>query len=405
MKVDRDQFMDQGYLILRDFIPLDRLEALRASCETILERQKVNWARERGPDDPPGGEYEKARQPRVFMEVPGIIDEETANVVEDFWVADETLDTASQILCNPEPNVTRMMMMCSPVRDWPGGTGWHRDIHPVDMAPLDALTADILENGPRYTQWNVPLYDDDVLWVVPGSHRRRNSEEENDELLKDHKKPVSSGVPVELKAGDGVIYSNFLIHTGSNYTTKMRRTLHGGHAIYSSYPEFAFADTLAPWARERFESFAARGERMQDKTESTLRAVLNRDEAGYRAGLESLQPGAGPHGRTVLTIYLSKTALHMRTRKDSDFAVTAPVRFRASSPEPITLNWGPDFADRFTKEESVTLWDRFEGLDTMLQDDMEMFEPAFQSGPMHYYFNELPDGADAETFIASWASG
>ena len=26
--------------------------------------------------------------------------------------------------------------------------------------------------------------------------------------------------PVELKAGDGVIYSNFLIHTGSNYTTK-----------------------------------------------------------------------------------------------------------------------------------------------------------------------------------------
>ena len=133
--------------------------------------------------------------------------------------------------------------------------------------------------------------------------------------------------------------------------------------------------------------------------------MLNRDEAGYRAGLESLQPGAGPHGRTVLTIYLSKAALHMRTRKDSDFAVTAPVRFRASSPEPITLNWGPDFADRFTKQESVTLWDRFEGLDIKLQDDVEMFEPAFQSGPMHYYFNELPDGADAETFIASWASG
>ena len=95
----------------------------------------------------------------------------------------------------------------------------------------------------------------------------------------------------------------------------------------------------------------------------------------------------------------------MRTLKDPDFAVTAPVRFRAKRPEPISLNWGPDFADRFTKEESVTLWDRFEGLDTMLQDDVEMFEPAFQSGPMHYYFNDLPEGADAERFIASWASG
>ena len=31
-----------------------------------------------------------------------------------------------------------------------------------------------------------------------------------------------------------------------------------------------------------------------------------------------------------------------------------------------------------------------------------MFEPAFQGRPMHYYFNELPVGLDAESFIASW---
>ena len=140
---------------------------------------------ERGPDDPPGGVYETHRQPRVFFEWPGLIDEETSNVIEDFWVADETLDTASQLLCNPEPNVTQMMMMCNPVRDHPGGTGWHRDVHPVDMAPMDALAADLTENGPRYTQWNVPLYDDNVLWVVPGSHRRRNTEGENAELHAD----------------------------------------------------------------------------------------------------------------------------------------------------------------------------------------------------------------------------
>ena len=71
MKVDRDQFMDQGYLIFRNLIPSDRLESMRASCETMLERQKVNWARERGPDDPPGGEYEKVRQPRVMMKASG----------------------------------------------------------------------------------------------------------------------------------------------------------------------------------------------------------------------------------------------------------------------------------------------------------------------------------------------
>ena len=403
MKVDRDQFMDQGYLVLRDVIPPDKLEAMRASCETILERQKVVWARERKPGDPAGGMYETHRQPRVFIQQPGLIDDETANVIEDFWVADETLDTASRLLANPEPNVTQMMMMCNPVRDYPEGTGWHRDVHPVDMAPMDALAADFMENGPRYTQWNVPMYDDSVLWVVPGSHRRRNTEQENAELINDRKASVTGGISVELNAGDGVIYSNFLIHTGSNYTTKMRRTLHGGHAIFGNEPDLGFTESLAPWARERFESFAARTERMVDLTESTLRAVIEKDAEHYRAGMESLQPGAGPSGKTVLTIYLSKAALHVRVLRDPGFEATKSTRGRAMGPHPITLNWGPEFADRFTVEESQILWRRFEALDTMLQDNVEMFEPAFQSGPMHYYFNQLPDGVDTESFVASWA--
>ena len=412
MKVDRDRFMEQGYLVLRNVIPADKLEAMRASCETILDRQKGVWASQRGPGDPPGGQYETVRQPRVIMERPGLIDEETANVVEDFWVADETLDIAGQLLCNPQPNVTNMMMMCNPVRDWPGGTGWHRDVHPVDMAPMDALAADVIENGPRYTQWNVPMYDDSVLWVVPGSHRRRNTERENAEFMKDmagdaevsneRLQTAAEGIAVELNAGDGVIYSNFLLHTGSNYTTKKRRTLHGGHAIFGQYPEMGFADSLAPAAREKFETFASRGAQMKDATEAALRAVIARDPAAYRASLASLQPGAGPHGRTVLTIYLSKAALHIRALKDPKFDATEETRRRASSSHPITLNWGPEFADRFTFEESRALWARFEPLDAMLQGDEEMFEPSFQSGPMRYYFSDLLDGVDTEAFIAGW---
>ena len=85
MKVDRDRFMDEGYLILRDFLSPTRLESMRATYETILDRQKVIWARERGPDDPPGGVWETARQPRLQLTQSGLIDEETANVVEDFW--------------------------------------------------------------------------------------------------------------------------------------------------------------------------------------------------------------------------------------------------------------------------------------------------------------------------------
>ena len=405
MKVDGDRFIDQGYLILRDVIPPDKLETVRASCETILERQKAVWARERKPDDPPGGLYETDRQPRVILEEPGLIDVETANVVEDFWVADETLDTASRLLCNPEPHVEKMMMMCNPVRDWPGGTGWHRDVYPADMAPMEALAADFVENGPKYVQWNVPMYDDSVLWVVPGSHRRRSSEQETSDLLDDIAKPVTGGIPVELNAGDGVIYSNYLLHTGSNYTTKKRRTIHGGHTVFAYYAELGFTESLAPWARERFEDSARQSERLEDLTESTLRAAIGKDAAAYLAGLESIQPGAGPNGKAVLTIYLSKAALNIRILRDPSFGVSERRRVRAGSPHPITLNWGPEFAERFTAGESATLWSRFEGLDDLLHDDVEMFEPAFRSGPMYYYFNEVPDGVDTEAFIASWAIG
>ena len=81
------------------------------------------------------------------------------------------------------------------------------------------------------------------------------------------------------------------------------------------------------------------------------------------------------------------TSGHSRTR---EFDVTEDTRRRAASTHAITLNWGPEFADRFTLEESRTLWGRFEPLDAMLQGDEEMFEPSFQSGPMRYYYSDLP---------------
>ena len=245
MQVDRDLFMEQGFLILRDFIPRDKLDAIRASAEIMLERQKEIWRRERKPGDPPGGEWETAQQPRVMMELPGIIDEQTANVVEDFWIDDATLEVVGQLISG-EPMIHSMMMLCSPpVEDHPGGTGWHRDFSALRTAPLAALQADLIENGPRYTQWNVPLYDDNVLWIVPGSHRRLNTPEEDAALRRSTKEPVPGGVAIELRAGDAAVYSHYLLHWGSNYTTRLRRTLHGGHVTLAEFDDLSFAEGLS----------------------------------------------------------------------------------------------------------------------------------------------------------------
>ena len=96
--------------------------------------------------------------------------------------------------------------------------------------------------------------------------------------------------------------------------------------------------------------------------------------------------GAGPHGRTTLTIYLSKVALQMRILKDRDHGPLDDLHRWVEGEHDITLNWGPDFTARFTAEEAATLWSRFKGMDAALQSDVDVFEPAFQARPMRYLF-------------------
>ncbi len=402
MAVNRDQFMEQGFLILRNVIPPDELDAARASYEALLERQKAVWAGERKPDDPPGGAWETSPQPRMNIGNPGLLDEKTANAV-DVWLHENTVGVSSQLLCRPEASVTEMNVMCSPVRDR-GPANWHRDVHPIDMAPLQVLQEDVMENGPRYVQWNIPLYDDNVLWVVPGSHRRLNTEEENRQLSADPRAPLTGGIPAELKAGDGVVYINYITHWGSNYSSKLRRTIVGGHSIYPYFKDLEFAKYLSPSAQATFDRWAARSRRLQDLTESTLRAVINKDASAYQAGLDKLQPGVGEKGKLTLTIYLCKAAKQISFLKNPDsVSMTEDARRRAMGPHPITLNWGPEFAGRFSLDDAKTLWERFKALDAKLQSPEEVFVPGFQSGPMRYYFNEAPADFGLKEFVASWS--
>ena len=262
-------------------------------------------------------------------------------------------------------------------------------------------------------QWNIPLYDDDVLWMVPGSHRRVNTETEDRELLEDPRRALTSGVPVELNAGDGVVYVNYMLHWGSAYSPKIRRTIHGGHSIFPYYPDMSFSEYLSPEARTLFTQWDQRGAELQDWTEAGLRAVLNGDAGAYETALGALQPGVGEDGKMVLSIYLCKAALHILVVKHHNSAatngssdplagITADYRSRALRAHPISINWGPQFAARFTVDEAAALHRRFATLDRKLKAEENHFAPGFQSSPMRYFFNEMPVDFTLEEFIASW---
>ena len=402
MKIEQQQLLDDGFILLHQVIPPDQLTPLRSAIETLVERQKEIWARERQKDDPPGGQWETGAQPRLGH-YQDLIDDATANTVEA-WLHENTLGVSRQLMSVPEQTgIAGMMLMCSPQRDH-GPAAWHRDVHPIDMAPLGNLQADLMENGPKYLQWNIPLYDDDVLWVVPGSHRRLNSAAENEQLGSDPHGPLPGGVPVKLKAGDGVVYSNYLLHWGSSYSPKLRRTLHGGHTIFPYYRDLDFTRFLSPEGRNSFIDWGQKSAEMQDLTERALRAIIDREADAYHAAVEALQPGAGPAGQMVQAIYLCKAACHIATLNKSDpDKVPRDLVMRAQSPHSISINWGPQFAARFSPGEADCLWQRCSTLDARLQADAEHFVPGFQAQPMHYYFEAMPTPFGVEHFISSWS--
>ncbi|MDE0218589.1 MAG: hypothetical protein OXJ90_04895 [Spirochaetaceae bacterium] len=403
--IDRDRFLREGYLVVPEVIEPARLPEVRRAYEILVERQRAVWAAEREPGDPPGGMWETARQPRLHLsrELGAQVDGSCAAAVE-IWTRDRLRAVADRLLGVEDAGATELMMMCSPVRDH-GPANWHRDIHPIDTAPLRGYIDDIVENGPAYIQWNIPLYDDDVLWVMPGTHVRVNTDRENRLLLEDNRRPLPDAVQTHLRAGDGVVYITPILHWGSNYSARLRRTVHGGFSPFALREEDPFVDHLQPPAQEIFRRWRRASDIKKDRTEAALRAALAGDASAYDRALAALRPGVAEKGKLLQTVFLTKAALFIRLCKRPELRSTVPERVAASSAtqHPITLNYGPRFAERFTPDEAELLWRRFAPMEARLNGDEEGFMPGFQAERMHHSFVDMPAGFGVAELTATWA--
>ena len=255
----------------------------------------------------------------------------------------------------------------------------------------------LIENGPNY---------------VPGSHTRLNTDEENQQILKDPCVQLIGGVRVGMKAGDGLVYSNYLLHWGSSYTSKvLRRTLHGGHTTYPNWEDIRFTRHLSSKSRELFGSWVDRTAELKDATESCLRAVLDKDRSAYLSGLEVIHPGAGPAGKFLVTIWLCKAARHCYLLRgagsdklqDEAEGMYRTERSLAQAAHSISLNWGPQFAERFSKAEADAIWDGFAELEHHLRTaNGKDYVPGYQSGPILYYLEQMRSKFDLNGFLSTW---
>lgn len=107
---------------------------------------------------------------------------------------------------------------------------WHRDDLPASASVQEEEIAlcqeqEGMERVYTHAQWNMALWDDNSLIVIPGSHRRARTDVERDAGL--FKKNLPGMKIVELKKGDVVFYDNNILHRGVYDPMKERCTLHG----------------------------------------------------------------------------------------------------------------------------------------------------------------------------------
>ena len=152
--------------------------------------------------------------------------------------------------------------------DSPYCMSWHRDYR--DLQPgLDLTKWQRLMHDPRmFNQTNAALYDDGCLWVVPGSHLRRDTPDEirrfpdrpipspdvgrmtpeqAEYAGRDYCRSMPGAVQAWLNAGDFMIYRNTLWHIG-NYVPYIKRATVHGSLVTPEYREFVINEFI-PFVR------------------------------------------------------------------------------------------------------------------------------------------------------------
>jgi hypothetical protein len=148
------------------------------------------------------------------------------------YFSNEIIDVVKELLqCEDDDLVLELFnLLIRPDRDFE--LVWHRD----DIPPTATAEEELERLGkPGYhAQWNLALYDDESLIVVPGSHIRARTEVERN--AGPYEKGLPGEIKVQMKAGDVVFYNNNILHRGAYLSNVERMTLHGsmGHVGGSS---------------------------------------------------------------------------------------------------------------------------------------------------------------------------
>jgi len=220
-----------GYLIVRSIFSGQRLSELRDGADRFVAAVR-------------GMETLRAAS-RIDLLHPAMVGHHEAGLL-DCLCDDAILGLSQQLGHGPLIGTSYYLNIDTP------DMYWHQDLNFLPKTlPADFDLATFCGEIPfSQIQWNVALTDDHCLMIVPDSHRRPLTDDEDVVRRQTDDRSIyhddmPGGTMVELGPGDAVVYNNNLLHAVRNPQRRYRRTLHwfwvrGGHYDPYHYPRTVF---------------------------------------------------------------------------------------------------------------------------------------------------------------------
>jgi hypothetical protein len=242
----KKQYDEQGYVVVDGMFAQQDFGQLRRAARQVTDlTRQGKWKHRRivGKQFPPfNNEQSKDSWGVQHLMHPDL---PHSGLFTSFYGSSPLLDIAARLLDTREENMQlELFNLLIEPEDHAFALGWHRDDVRPDVSQAEER---VRLAAPTYgVQWNACLYDDDCLFIVPGTHVRLRNQAEikanqqtppsarpihaaHDNLDLDGAWDIDppSTLRVQLKAGQTVFYSQRILHRASYLPSRTRATLHG----------------------------------------------------------------------------------------------------------------------------------------------------------------------------------
>ncbi len=199
-------YRENGFLIIKGIVKEAGLAEMRQQCMAAWDKEKEGF-------DPNKSWLQNSLLVNIHHQAPA---------VRDYYFDGPLVDIASQII---GPNIKgATSQLTFKMRGNTKPFGWHQDNGYGELEPYNALTTlTALDDTDR---------GNGCLWLIPGSHKQGQIRVEQDETQKKSQSEIvveaddSLAVPMEMKAGDAVIFNCWMLHkSDGNYSTDRDRRI------------------------------------------------------------------------------------------------------------------------------------------------------------------------------------